>query len=387
MVSPPRRWRPHRPGRTRDRLRTRCRLEVILDRLQARHVTAFDLDDTMVELARKRLHHRPVSLSVGDVCDIHQPTASHDTVVDFGIIHHVPHWQLAVAEIARVLRPGGLLLFEEVPRRMLDTWAFRTFTVHPRENRFESDNSPLNWPATACTAPPASNTTFAGSSSSGPPERSDLPPRDHESRPRCPRCTPSSPCSSSRLSGCSTATCEPVFNAIAPATAASASLAHPNGGGPEEPWPPACCCRHRRPIAELLGLQPVPLLDHGPSRVAGIMLAALGVFAAFGAQRAMGSSWRTTVDPTERPPLVTTGIFAIVRNPIYTSINVMVIGLTFAVPNGIALAGVVMIIIGSQLQVRLIEEPYLTATHGQAYRDYCEAVDRFLPGIGRIRRA
>ena len=34
------------------------------------------------------------------------------------------------------------------------------------------------------------------------------------------------------------------------------------------------------------------------------------------------------------------------------------------------LAGVVMIIIGSQLQVRLIEEPYLTATHGQAYRDY-----------------
>ena len=111
------------------------------------------------------------------------------------------------------------------------------------------------------------------------------------------------------------------------------------------------------------------------------------LFAAFGAQRAMGSSWRTTVDPTERPPLVTTGIFAIVRNPIYTSINVMVIGLTFAVPNGIALAGVVMIIIGSQLQVRLIEEPYLTATHGQAYRDYCEAVDRFLPGIGRIRRA
>jgi ubiquinone/menaquinone biosynthesis C-methylase UbiE len=112
--------------------------QVILDRLGAADVTAFDLDESMVELARRRLHGRPVSLSVGDVCAIAEPTDSIDTVVDFGIIHHVPDWQQAVAEIARVLRPDGLLLFEEIPRRVLDSWAFRTFTVHPRENRFES---------------------------------------------------------------------------------------------------------------------------------------------------------------------------------------------------------------------------------------------------------
>ncbi|MCH9760633.1 MAG: class I SAM-dependent methyltransferase [Actinomycetia bacterium] len=113
--------------------------EVILDRLGAAEVTAFDLDESMVDLASKRLRGRPVSVSVGDVCEIAVPAAGVDTVVDFGIIHHVPGWQLAVAEIARVLRPGGLLLFEEVPRRMLDSWAFRTFTVHPQENRFEAD--------------------------------------------------------------------------------------------------------------------------------------------------------------------------------------------------------------------------------------------------------
>lgn len=113
--------------------------EVILDRLGAADVIAFDLDESMVDLARRRLYGRPVSLWVGDVCEIAQPAGAVDTVVDFGIIHHVPDWQQAVAEIARVLRPGGLLLFEEVPRRVLDSWAARTFTVHPRENRFESD--------------------------------------------------------------------------------------------------------------------------------------------------------------------------------------------------------------------------------------------------------
>jgi ubiquinone/menaquinone biosynthesis C-methylase UbiE len=112
--------------------------QVVLDRLGAEKVTAFDLDESMVDLARRRLHGRPVSLSVGDVCDIDAPSSSIDAVVDFGIIHHVPAWQVSIAEIARVLKPGGLMLFEEIPRHMLDSWAFRTFTMHPRENRFEA---------------------------------------------------------------------------------------------------------------------------------------------------------------------------------------------------------------------------------------------------------
>lgn len=117
-------------------------VEVLLDRLDAAEVTAFDLDPAMIESARRRLHGRtdgPVSLSVGDVCEIEQPDDSFDAVVDFGIIHHAPDWQTAVGEIARTLRPGGLLLFEEVPRWMLNTWAMRNLTVHPRENRFEAN--------------------------------------------------------------------------------------------------------------------------------------------------------------------------------------------------------------------------------------------------------
>lgn len=54
-------------------------------------------------------------------------------------------------------------------------------------------------------------------------------------------------------------------------------------------------------------------------------------------------------------------------------------------PNGIAIAGLVMIITGSQLQVRLIEEPYLHRIHGSGYVDYISRVGRFLPGIGLHR--
>lgn len=114
--------------------------QVLLDRMRAKHVTALDLDGDMVEKACRRLASRggQVDVSEGDVTSLEHEDQRFDAVVDFGIIHHVPDWSAAVAEVARVLRPGGLLLFEEVPRRMLETWAFRTFTEHPRDNRFEA---------------------------------------------------------------------------------------------------------------------------------------------------------------------------------------------------------------------------------------------------------
>lgn len=117
-------------------------VEILLDRLHAAHVTAFDIDPSMVDQAKRRLHARPAgnwSVSIGDACEIERRSGSIDTAVEFGVIHHVPQWRTAIAEIARVLRPGGLLLFEDVPRHVLDTWVMRTFTVHPREDRFEAD--------------------------------------------------------------------------------------------------------------------------------------------------------------------------------------------------------------------------------------------------------
>ncbi len=64
---------------------------------------------------------------------------SFDAVFDFMSIHHIPEWQRAVLEIARVLRPGGRFFFEEVTSQALGHWVYRTFLQHPTENRFSGE--------------------------------------------------------------------------------------------------------------------------------------------------------------------------------------------------------------------------------------------------------
>ena len=52
-------------------------------------------------------------------------------------------------------------------------------------------------------------------------------------------------------------------------------------------------------------LDAVRYLDFAGVRVAGTVLAVIGIGAVWVAQSGMGTSWRATVDYTERPELVT----------------------------------------------------------------------------------
>lgn len=90
-------------------------VELLLDRFGAGDVVAIDLDPRMVRRARRRLRHRadPLEVRVGDACAITEPDGSFDAVVELSAIHHVPNWKDALAEMARVLRPGGRFIFED----------------------------------------------------------------------------------------------------------------------------------------------------------------------------------------------------------------------------------------------------------------------------------
>ncbi|WP_280227384.1 methyltransferase family protein [Nocardia farcinica] len=136
------------------------------------------------------------------------------------------------------------------------------------------------------------------------------------------------------------------------------------------------------PLADLAGLAPIPFVDRTAVTVAGAVVAVAGVAATFAAQLAMGASWRIGVDDTERTRLVTTGVFAYVRNPIFTAMLGTFAGLALMVPNPVAFVGYVLLLAGVQAQVRAVEEPYLRQVHGPAYTDYTARVGRFLPGVG-----
>ena len=107
-------------------------------------IDAFDLDEEQVARARARVEglETPVRLWVGDAERIEAPDASYDAVFELTIFHHVPDWRRAVAEVQRVLRPGGFFLFEELSHDffyatpVLGT-LLRRFTVHPWETMFD----------------------------------------------------------------------------------------------------------------------------------------------------------------------------------------------------------------------------------------------------------
>ncbi len=113
--------------------------ELILGRFGAAHVDGFDLDPRMVRRARRRMrrHGGRAHFWVGDATAIAAPDDEYDAVFDFGIIHHVPDWRAAVAEVQRVLAPGGRLYAEEVLAPAVRR--SRHLFAHPQADRFDAE--------------------------------------------------------------------------------------------------------------------------------------------------------------------------------------------------------------------------------------------------------
>jgi ubiquinone/menaquinone biosynthesis C-methylase UbiE len=116
---------------------------LILEKFKPSLVVAQDLDFTMIRKIRSILEAREKNRIAPAVADAYRmPFADNlfDAVFSFGVLHHVPDWQTAVSETARVLKPGGVYYIEELYPGSYQNAITAKLLVHPRENRFESDD-------------------------------------------------------------------------------------------------------------------------------------------------------------------------------------------------------------------------------------------------------
>lgn len=137
------------------------------------------------------------------------------------------------------------------------------------------------------------------------------------------------------------------------------------------------------PVAEL-AFDATRLVDSDWVAGLGLALSVLGLVGLLWSQSSMGESLRIGVDPSERTALVTAGPFRWVRNPIYSAMLVYVAGVALLVPNVASLIALGVLALALDLHVRLVEEPYLVATHGSSYASYAARVGRFVPGMGKL---
>jgi DNA gyrase subunit B len=86
-------------------------------------ITGLDITPEMVALSRQRLDE----VVQGDVYDIPFPANRFDLVCNREVLHLLPHPERPVAEIFRVLKPGGQFIFGQwVPFSEVDApWMFR----------------------------------------------------------------------------------------------------------------------------------------------------------------------------------------------------------------------------------------------------------------------
>ena len=88
------------------------------------NVTAVDLTPTAVDLTRRRLERAGLSADVREADAEALPFAddSFDFVWSWGVIHHSESTDRVIAEIARVLRPGGRLALMVYHRSSITFW-------------------------------------------------------------------------------------------------------------------------------------------------------------------------------------------------------------------------------------------------------------------------
>jgi len=87
-------------------------------------VTGVDVDPDQVAAAKERAARQNLRFRVMDATALDFPDGAFDVVATSMTTHHIPEWERALAEMIRVLRPGGYLIYSD---HVFPAWLGRTF--------------------------------------------------------------------------------------------------------------------------------------------------------------------------------------------------------------------------------------------------------------------
>ena len=111
----------------------------------------------------------------------------------------------------------------------------------------------------------------------------------------------------------------------------------------------------------------------------------VGIAVVVVAQLQMGASWRIGVDPDERTELIRDGLYRWSRNPIYAGMVAFCAGIALMLTEPWSAAATVLMLVGVEVQVRVVEEPYLRSVHGAAFEAWAAGTGRFVPAFRKLR--
>jgi SAM-dependent methyltransferase len=108
-------------------------------------VTAVDLTESALAVAKEFAAHRAVDVTfvLGNAEGLDFPDASFDDVYSFGVLHHTPDIEQSVAEVHRVLRPGGTAYVMLYHRWSLVNLVHRVFRLPYESPRNRKDHCPV----------------------------------------------------------------------------------------------------------------------------------------------------------------------------------------------------------------------------------------------------
>ncbi len=126
-------------------------------------------------------------------------------------------------------------------------------------------------------------------------------------------------------------------------------------------------------VSVLLGWSCLP----GAARAAGFVLGLAGDGIFLAAVLCMRDSWRAGIPEGDRTQFVSTGIYAVSRNPAFLGFDLMYAGVLLQYCNPLTAACTVFAVVMLHLQI-LQEERYLPTVFGAEYDAYRARVGRYL---------